>query len=115
MPVLFAFAIPALFLTVAEVVPNYDVRPTCKAATDMMGNQGRTVQSCMDSEKAARDDIAKNWAAVPKEEKTRCVQTALERGSPSYVELLICIEMNRDSRVRQQQLKNDQKLKAQTS
>jgi hypothetical protein len=42
------------------------------------------------------------------------VQTALERGSPSYVELLICIEMNRDSRVRQQQLKNDQKFKAQT-
>jgi hypothetical protein len=105
MPFLFAFAIPALFLTVADVVPNYDVRPTCKAATDMMGNQGRTVQSCMDSEKAARDDIAK---------KTRCVQTALERGSPSYVELLIFIEMNRDSRVRQQQLKNDQKFKAQT-
>ena len=70
MPVLFAFAIPALFLTVAEVVPNYDVRPTCNAASDMMGNQGRTVQSCMDSEKAARDDIAKNWAAVPKEEKS---------------------------------------------
>ena len=114
MPVLFAFAIPALFLTVADVVPNYDVRPTCKAATDMMGNQGRTVQSCMDSEKAARDDVAKNWSGVPSEEKKRCVQTALERGSPSYVELLICIEINRNSRNRQQQLKNDPKQRALT-
>jgi hypothetical protein len=114
MPVLFAFAVPALFLTVADVVPNYDVRPTCKAAMDMMGHQGRTVDNCMDSEKAAHADVAKNWSTVPKEEKTRCVQTALERGSPSYVELLICIEMNHDSRMRQQQLKNEPKLKAQT-
>jgi len=114
MPVLFAFALPALFLTVADVVPSYDVRPTCRAAMEMMGNQGRTVDNCMDSERAARADVAKNWSGVPKEEKTRCVQTALERGSPSYVELLICLEMNYDSRIRQQQLKIEPKLKTQT-
>ncbi len=108
MPFALVLAGSSLFLTVADAVPKYDVRPTCRAAIEMMGSQGRTVDSCMASETAARDEIAKDWARVPNDEKTRCVQTALQAGSPSYVELLICIEMNRDSRVRQQQFKDEQ-------
>ena len=92
----------------ADTLPNTDVKPTCRAAIEMMGSQGRTIESCMASETAAREEIVKGWAQVPKEEKTRCLQTALHSGSPSYVELLICIEMHRDSRTRQQQVKDDQ-------
>jgi hypothetical protein len=62
----------------------------------------------MASETAARDEVAKIWPQVPKDEQTRCAQTALQGGHPSYVELLICIEMNRDSRTRQQLLKEEQ-------
>jgi len=74
----------------------------------MMGSQGRTVESCMASEIAAREEIVKHWPQTPKDEQTRCAQTALQGGSPSYVELLICLEMNRDSRTRAQQLKAEQ-------
>jgi hypothetical protein len=107
MPFGFVLAGAGLFLTVAEAVPAFDVRPTCRAAVEMMGNQGRTVESCMASETVARDEIAKGWPSVPKEEKTRCMATAVHAGSPSYVELLICIEMHRDSRARQEELKAD--------
>jgi hypothetical protein len=30
-----------LVVNVADTVPRYDMRPTCRAAIDMMGNQGR--------------------------------------------------------------------------
>jgi hypothetical protein len=108
MPFAPALAATSLFLTVADNMPNYDVKPTCRAAIEMMGAQGRTVDSCMRSENEARAEVVKHWPQVPKDEKTRCAQTAMHGTSPSYVELLICIEMNRDSRTRQQQLKDEQ-------
>jgi hypothetical protein len=103
-----ALAAASLFLTVADNVPHYDVKPTCRAAIEMMGSQGRTVDSCMRSENEARADVVKHWPQTPKDEQQRCAQTALHSGSPSYVELLICIEMHRDSRNRAQQLKDEQ-------
>jgi hypothetical protein len=107
MPFALTLAAAGLVLTVADTVPTYDVKPTCRAAVEMMGSQGRTVDNCMASETAAREEIAKHWPQTPKDEKTRCAQTALQGGSPSYVEFLICLEMNRDSRARQQQLKDE--------
>jgi hypothetical protein len=98
----------SLFLTVADTAPTYNVKPTCRAAIEMMGSQGRTVESCMASENEARAEIVKHWVTVPPDEKTRCTQTAQQGGSPSYVELLICLEMNRDSRTRAQELKAEQ-------
>lgn len=108
MPFGLVLAGTGLLLTVADGVPHYDVKPTCRAAIEMMGSQGRTIESCMASETAARDEVAKDWQRVPSEEKTRCLQTALQAGSPSYVELLICVEMNRDSRLRKAQVKEEQ-------
>jgi hypothetical protein len=108
MPFALTLAATGLFLTVADKVPTYDMKPTCRAAIEMMGNQGRTVETCVASETAARDEVAKIWSQVPNDERTRCAQTALHGGSPSYVEFLICLEMHRDSRTRAQQLKDEQ-------
>jgi hypothetical protein len=108
MPFALTLAAAGLVLTVADKVPTHDMKPTCRAAIEMMGNQGRTVESCVASEIAARDEIVKMWSQVPNDEKTLCAKTALQGGSPSYVEFLICLEMNRDSRTRAQQLKAEQ-------
>jgi hypothetical protein len=101
---------PAMLLTslglvvqVADAVPRYDIRRTCRAAVTLAaGSEGRTVESCMAGEEAARKDLEKQWAKVPAAERTQCVGTVAVGGSPSYVELLICLEMMRDSRTRQQ-------------
>jgi hypothetical protein len=60
------------------------------------------------SETAAREEVVKVWPQFSDQEKIRCAQTARQGGSPSYIELLICLEMNRDARTRQQQLKDEQ-------
>jgi hypothetical protein len=98
-----------LVVQVADAVPRYDIRRTCRAAVTLAaGSEGRTVESCMAGEEAARKDLEKQWAKVPAPERTQCVGTVAVGGSPSYVELLICLEMMRDSRTHQQ----DERAKA---
>jgi hypothetical protein len=96
-----------LVVPVADTVPRYDVRPTCRAAVDLVGGGseggGRTVESCMAGEEAARKDLEKDWVRVPPAERTQCMGTVKVGGSPSYVELLICLEMMRDSRKHQEE------------
>ena len=101
---------PAMLLTslglvvqVADAVPRYDIRRTCRAAVTLAaGSEGRTVDSCVAGEEAARKDLEKQWAKVPAAERTQCVGTVAVGGSPSYVELIICLEMMRDSRKHQE-------------
>jgi hypothetical protein len=86
-----------LVVNAADRVPNLDVKSTCAAAIEMTGPTGRTVQSCLDGEMAAHKDLEKNWLKFPSGERTQCVATSAG-GSPSFVELLVCLEMMGDSR-----------------
>jgi len=89
--------------SLADTVPRYDVRKTCRAAVTLAaGSEGRTVESCMSGEELARKDLEKDWAKIPAAGRTQCTGTVVVGGSPSYVELLICLEMMRDSRKHQE-------------
>ena len=45
-----------LVINVADAVPRYDVKPTCRAAVDLVagGGEGRTVESCLAGEERAQ-------------------------------------------------------------
>jgi hypothetical protein len=46
-----------LVIHVADTVPLYNVRPTCRAAVELAaGSEGRTVDSCMVGEERSRKD-----------------------------------------------------------
>ena len=103
MPAMLAASL-GLIVQVADTMPRFDVRPTCRAAVTLAaGSEGRTVESCMAGEDAARKDLEKDWVKIPTAERTQCIGTVNVGGSPSYVELLICIEMMRDSRKHQEE------------
>jgi hypothetical protein len=92
-----------LLINVADAIPRYDIARTCRAAVAMTsGSQGRTTENCGAGEEAARKDLEKHWATAPAAERTQCTGTVAVGGAHahSYVELLICLEMMRDSRVR---------------
>ena len=83
---------PAMLLTslfvihVADTVPRYNVRPTCRAAVELAaGSEGRTVDSCMAGEERSRKDMEKDWAKIPTAERIQCMGTVNVGGSPSYV------------------------------
>ena len=97
-----------LVINVADAIPRFDVSKTCKAAIDLSGNSGRTVESCVAGENTARKEIEKDWATFPAAERNQCIQTAAKGGSPSYVEIIVCLEMIRDSRTRKEPQKNPQ-------
>jgi hypothetical protein len=93
-----------LVINVADAVPRYDVKPTCQAAINLTaGAQGRTVESCIAGEEKARKELEKDWSKIPIAERNQCIATMAKGGYPSYVELVICVEMTRDSRTHQEE------------
>jgi hypothetical protein len=93
-----------LALAAAEGPPNLNAEPSCKAAADSaaMGSIGggnvRDLASCMRDENEARDQLAKEWAQFSPSDQQRCTSETKTGGSPSYVELLVCLEMIRDAK-----------------
>ena len=94
----------ALTINVADVVPRYDMKPTCRAAVALAagGDGGRSIENCMAGEEQARKEIDNAWLKTPSAERSQCIGTVAVGGSPSYVELVVCLEMMRDSRVRRE-------------
>jgi hypothetical protein len=92
-----------LLINVADPIPRYDITRTCRAAVAMTsGSQGRTIDNCVTGEEAARKDLEKHWATAPTAERVQCTGSGAVGGSHSYVELLVCLEMMRDSRLRRE-------------
>jgi hypothetical protein len=60
-------------------------------------NPGQTLDSCLQKEEAARDQLRNGWASFPARDRTEC-SGAATIGPPSYVDLLTCLEMREDVR-----------------
>ena len=78
-------------------VPNWDVSPSCRAAAKFSYTQNATERekACIESEHRTRDKLAADWSTFPAEERTRCIKS-IEWFSPTYTELIACIEMYSD-------------------
>jgi hypothetical protein len=87
-----------LLLPVADHVPSLNVRPSCVAAASAAGAVRQNVQSCLDSEQHARDELVKQWGEFAPPDRARCVLEATLGGEPTYTELITCLEMARDAR-----------------
>ena len=81
--------------------PNIDTQKLCRARAqsigEMMGQSqvtSRTFETCMESEKAARDALFAAWKDIPPSYKASCVKPGVY--SPSYAEWLSCLELNID-------------------
>ena len=80
-------------LLVADSVPVFDVKKICAIASAFAG---RDSKSCIKSEEATREQLKKSWGEFSAKDKVGCVATAKIGGSPSYTEVITCLEMNRD-------------------
>ena len=88
-----------LLWTVADNVPALDVESSCRAAAKMGDSLSldATLRQCLADEKSARDQLEKQWTQFPAALRQRCVTTTETGGDPSYVEVLICLQMGRDA------------------
>jgi len=77
---------------VADNVPAFDIARECRSE----GGTQAVQQKCTADEAEARDQIQQLWSQSSAVDKTQCVRATSSDGSPSYVELLTCLEMARD-------------------
>jgi len=78
-------------------VPTFDTRPSCADAASEV-SVTRTVATCQQSERQARDALASQWQSFPIADKRSCVAETNVGGFPSYVQVLVCLELARDAR-----------------
>ena len=81
----------------AEPIPQLDVGPSCRAAAGAAVSPNRNEDSCRQDEKAAQDRLAQEWGGFSVGERQRCTSLSYRGGSPSYVELLTCLELAKDA------------------
>jgi hypothetical protein len=89
----------SVMMVAADVVPTLKVEPSCRAAGIEGMIVGRTSESCLNDEKSAREDLTKAWSSFSAADKDHCLSMVSTGGSPSYVELLSCLEMSRDAKL----------------
>src|SRR5262249_42465391 len=82
-----------LVVTVADQVPSFHVRPACRAPVDIVGT---SAESCLNDEKEARQQLAKEWSQFSARDREMCTDET-KSYNPSYVELLTCLESARDA------------------
>ena len=98
------FAVPALLIElalttpVASKMPAFDVRGSCRAATQAMTLDAGRQKLCLADEASARAEVAKRWSSYPAGDRTRCAAEAQLDGLPSYVDLLECLTLAREAK-----------------
>jgi hypothetical protein len=93
-----------LMMPVADSIPTLNVEQVCKGIAEQGGVTfhdsavGEEKQNCIDSEKAIREQLVKEWPTFAPADRTDCTNESRMGGESSYTELLTCLEMARDVR-----------------
>lgn len=103
MPISFPMVIlgSQLIVPVAEGVPSFDITRTCHAESAVSGLDAGlkgSVESCTRDEQAARTQLQTQWSQFPASDKSNCTQETGLGSTPSYVELLTCLQVASDAR-----------------
>jgi len=96
-PVLPAILVSATVL-VADQVPKLNVTPSCRASADGILGVKQDIESCLQSENAARDQLAQEWSTFAAADRASCTRlTTIGGTGGTYTELITCLEIKRES------------------
>ena len=77
----------------ADEVPNYDVRKSCKVDLEAYSD-AQTMPACLGDEQRARTTLVNQWTQFSHESRSQCTGMVGDRAAPqSYVELLTCLQI----------------------
>ena len=89
-----------LVVAVADRVPAFDVSRSCKldvaATTGLSVDQ--SLKNCVNDENRARQQLVSQWSKFSAASRSQCLPLESIGGTPSYVSLLTCLQMNLWSR-----------------
>jgi hypothetical protein len=92
LPIVILASLP--FTHVSDSMPKFDIARECRSE----GGPQLTQQRCAEDEAGARDELQPQWTQFSAGDKNMCIRETSMDGTPSYVELLTCLEMARDAK-----------------
>ena len=99
MPALLPIILTASHIVlVADAVPKFNVEQTCRRAGEVSVSLGRSAGDCKRDEDDAHGKLQQDWAQYSPAQRTSCVRFSSLGSSPSYVELLTCLEMAKQAK-----------------
>jgi hypothetical protein len=81
----------------ASLVPKLDVQATCRRAQPLSSGEKSAYQSCLDDELQAQKELVKKWSTFKSSAQSVCLQETKIGGAPSYVELITCLELDKQA------------------
>jgi hypothetical protein len=96
-------ALLPIILTASQIVlvadgpPKFNVKRTCRPAAVASVLPGRDASACQRDENDARDKLERQWAGYSPTQQQQCAGFATLDRAPSYVELLTCLEIAKQS------------------
>ena len=83
-------------------IPTFKIEPSCESAaarsTVPLGSTVNTAEVCTRKELEAREQMTKEWDKFVAADKSYCVPLSMQGGTPTYTELLTCLELAREAR-----------------
>jgi hypothetical protein len=92
----FVLVVAQTSLAQAAQLPRFNIAATCHEAQPLTGDKS-VYQSCVSEETSARRKLAKTWSTYKPNWRTSCVGEAETAGTPSYVDLLTCLQLDKDA------------------
>ena len=77
----------------AQSVPILDVEATCRAAPRLLAGDADPYAGCIRDERDAEREVKAMWSSAAVSQREMCAQEAQIGGSPSYVDMLTCLQM----------------------
>jgi hypothetical protein len=83
--------------------PRFDIKATCRQAQPLGSDDKNVYQGCVQAELDAQRQLAKQWRSFKPDSQRTCTADAVSDGTPSYVELLTCLQFTKDAAALPQQ------------
>ncbi|QEL21953.1 hypothetical protein FQV39_04695 [Bosea sp. F3-2] len=81
------------FAAVAQQLPRFDITTSCRTAQPLTPEDRDPVQACIRDEANAERQLQAIWSGTAATHRETCTASAQLVGSPSYVDLLVCLQM----------------------
>jgi hypothetical protein len=97
---LFGLAIAVLGSTLpafADEPPRFNIEATCRAAPGLLSQDADPFVGCVRDERAAEASLIRQWASFRGDHRRNCVAETQIGGSPSYADVLTCVQMAADA------------------
>jgi len=90
LPIVVLASLP--FTPVADTLPKFDIARECRSESGSQASRA-LLEKCAEDEAKARDELPPVWGQSSAADRGACVKETSMDGTPSYVELLTCLEM----------------------